>query len=383
MAETCARHEAVAEARKAELRWLSEVEKIAGTREREIEIIRGQLREAERKHSCLLKELAESAPTIAATSAEEKFASAAIPIIVGIDIEPDSREVDRNDPRWEGAALIFERLPELRKGWAGLAGTGRMALTWFARADPQIEIANGAADWALEQFSDHWRAIGRAGDEIGLHMHPWRWNSDHGRWLQDHADEGWLSHCLDTALSAYRQYFGKAPTCYKGGDRFISDSLLRQLEAAGVEVDLSVERLPGVTQLLTGELADGRLPSCESVPVNGYRPSSEDFRKPDPARKSGLGMLPLTSYPAGTLHLWMPSDDFQNALRLVLRDRASLSHLAFAIRCDLILKGEWQSFCQNMETLAGLVRTGGFQFTTATEAWHRVRDDNRFLGADS
>lgn len=374
MDETSAKLETMTEARSAELRWLSEVERIAEARANEIEILRGQLGEAKRLHSHLLTTLVENTPEIEALSTNAESASCAIPIIVGIDVEPDSREVDREAPRWDGAAMVFEQLPGLRDQWRNLAGTEHVPLSWFVRADPQIEISNGGAGWAFEHFSQHWMAVASAGDEIGLHMHPWRWDSHHGRWLQDHRDEEWLKHCLDTALSSYCLYFGKPPTSYRGGDRFLSDELLRRLEVAGVQVDLSLERMPGATRLLAVELSDGRIPDCDEIPVSGYWPSPKDFRHPGPERTSGLGILPLTAYPAGTLPLWMAEDDFRNALRLVLRDLPELSHLAFIIRSDLILKGEWMSFCRNMELLATLVQKGGFEFTTATKAWHRVRD---------
>ena len=124
-----------------------------------------------------------------------KGATVPISIMVGFDVEPDHRVVELQNPSWRGAERIFEAFAELRSAMR-LSGV-EMPVTWFARADPQVKQANGHADWALRQFKDHWREAESLGDEIAIHMHPWRWNSHDKRWIQDFQDVSWTSECLD------------------------------------------------------------------------------------------------------------------------------------------------------------------------------------------
>lgn len=97
-----------------------------------------------------------------------------IPVVLGVDVEPDDRSVDLADPSWRGTEAFLRRWPELEARLAAASGGGRIPLTWFPRADPQVAKCHGDASFALRHFSPHWEAALQAGDEMGLHMHPWR-----------------------------------------------------------------------------------------------------------------------------------------------------------------------------------------------------------------
>lgn len=372
----------------SEREWLHEVERICEVRATQIEILQSQLADEERAHSLVLAELARvsrsggnaaGARDSGPGPAWVRERDAPIPVVLGIDIEPDAREVDRANPVWDGAGRFFEQLPEFRDRLAQMTGAGA-PLSWFVRADPQVAISNGSASWAFETFADHWRECVGHGDEIGLHVHPWRWNEAAGRWLQDFGDEPWLHHCIDMAISTYRSFFGRGPTSYRGGDRFLSNGVRRQIEETGVKVDLSVERMPGVERLVSYELGAGQIPDTWDAPACAFWPSDADFRRPGPVRASGFGIMPLSSYPAGSLRAWMNSVDFQNGLEWTLGDARRVTHLAFVVRANIAGSDFWERFCRNADTLADLARSGRFEFMTAIGAWQRVR---RWLGYDS
>lgn len=372
-----------------ELKWLQEVESIAEIRSREIETLRSQLAAAEFAHSAVLAELAvkSTSPTTARTDCEPETSpgnewsiqrepdhDAAIPVILGIDFEPDKREVDLEDPSWQGAVDFLEQLPDLRHRLNRSTDAGNAPLTWFVRADPQIERSMGNAAWALEQFAEHWRESNLTGDEVGLHMHPWRWDDQSEIWYQDHDDEAWIQNCLTVAFGAYRDFFGKAPTSYRGGDRFLSNSVRQRIEEEGVRVDLGVEHMPGVARLVQREHGSGHIPDCRRAPRHAYWPADADFRMQGAKRSSGFGIVPLTSYAAGTLTPWALPEDFEHALAVILAERSMISHLAFVVRTDLVRTNLWGNFCRNLETLAGMATGGEFEFMPATAAWSRAQE---------
>lgn len=310
---------------------------------------------------------------LAAVSPSGPGENRALPLMYGIDVEPDGREVDRAAPDWRGTVEFFKKLPELRDRLSRIAGQP-VVFNWFVRADPQVEIAHGHAGWALQEFAADWKAALAAGDEIGLHMHPWRWDDARSRWVQDHADAEWMTHCLRMALETYQNHFGHPAGSYRGGDHFFNDAVARQLEEAGVRVDYSLEQLPESERLVPYELGTGVIPDMSRVPHHAYRPSTADFRIPDPAKREGLGLMPLTSYAGGILYPWLKPELFERGLDLLLRDTSGLSHLALVGRTSLAAAPSWEPLVANAETLARRAAEGKLEFTTATKAWDQARE---------
>jgi hypothetical protein len=289
-------------------------------------------------------------------------------------LEPDKREIEKHGAIWDGAVEFFRRLPELRQRINAIAGSGGpFVFTWLTRADPQIGIINGDTEYAFRHFAEELRTAVAAGDEIGLHVHPWRWSDSHGRWMQDHANDEWINHCIQVAFDTYRSHFGKAPVSYSNGDRFMSNAVVRKLNEMGVKLDLSLERLPGAERLVSFELDTGSIPDTSRVPNRAYRPSTDDFQRPDPSRRDGVILMPQTAYPGGHLPAWAPPAIFERALELTLMNRAELTHLAFVVRTDVALAPSWDVFVANAETLARYAKEGTLYFTTGEKAWESAR----------
>ena len=299
----------------------------------------------------------------------QQYSAAPIPVVIGIDVEPDKRTVDLADPSWRGAVRTFERLPEFRQMLQECSREKLVPLTWFPRADPQVEIANGDAAWALKKIADDWERARDAGDEIGLHMHPWRWDETNSRWCQDHGDENWVIHCLHSAINTYRQCFGVPPTSYRGGDRFLNNLVVKTLEEEGVKVDLTLERMPSVERLAPSEHGTGMIPDGTSLLGHAYRASEKDFIQPAKEGSGGLGMLPLTAYEEGTLSPWLPNTIFEEEIERLLKGNEAPTHLAFVVRTDIAESSNWDHFVENALSLARRVRTGHLVFTTAGHAW--------------
>jgi len=245
----------------------------------------------------------------------------------------------------------------------------KVPLSWFPRADPQVAIANGDASWALKEFAREWQRVSDAGDEIGLHMHPWRWNEAEGWWSQDHGDEDWVCDCLHSSLAAYRKHFGETPSSYRGGDRFLSQAVVEILEAEGVLVDLTLERMPAVQRLVEAEHGSGSIPDGTTIPSRAYRPSANDFKQADAKKSKGLGMLPLTAYEGASLSPWLPNTIFEDELQGLMEKNEAPTHLAFVVRADIAETPSWDHFIENTQSLARRVRQKHLLFTTASQAW--------------
>ena len=312
-----------------------------------------------------------------------------IPIILGVHVEPDRRVVTR---RGSEPLLGFEKLltlmPPLRDQLASIVG-GPVNLTWYQRMDPQIVEAYGSSTALVEMYGRELAELQSSGDEIGLHIHCWRWK---GQWIEDNADAGWLEHCADVSLRGYLEAFGRACEANNNGDRFMSNRLCRQLDDAGVVVDLSIE--PGLRAqrtIVPSEVATGWLPDCRTAPTFAYRPARNDFRTPDPSRTDGLVMLPLTPgvslslipvadrlVPTGTyetLHAWTSPARFREMLRLRLA-APTLTHLAFTIRSDIgLLSDEWAATEANMVEVARQLGEHQ-QWCTASAAVALLTDDD-------
>lgn len=364
----------ICEIRRAEIEQLQEVEKLCDHRAREIATMRSEMALADFAHLRLLDELKAARQALLPGGIAPVSSRQPLPLVFAVDLEPDKREVDRQNPSWHGSAEFFRRLPELRQRISVLAGNGGpFVLTWLTRADPQIEICNGHAAYAFRRFAGEFCTAIAAGDEIGLHVHPWRWNESKERWMQEHGNDAWIDHCIQVACETYREHFGKAPVSYSSGDRFLSNAVVRKLNEMGVKLDLTLELLPGAERLVIHELDSGSIPDTSRVPNRVYRPSVEDYRQPDPARRDGVILMPQTASAGGHLCAWAPPAIFERALELALMNPAELTHLAFVVRTDIALAPSWDHFVTNTETLARYAKEGTVQFTTGERGWECAR----------
>ena len=133
----------------------------------------------------------------------------AIPIVLGIDVEPDPRTFDPGErPPWRGFERFLERLPALRERLAQTTNAPA-SFTWFLRMDPQIEQACGSAGWVAETYRDKLAKLAADGDELALHTHTWRWEQPERQWVADYEDAEWVDHVLTLGLDAFESSLGR------------------------------------------------------------------------------------------------------------------------------------------------------------------------------
>jgi len=92
-----------------------------------------------------------------------------------VDTDPDglsARVPDRQSLHWEG----LENLHNLTDQMHAFSQLRDIPITWFVRADGQLESILGSATYLLETYSNFWTRVERQGHEIGWHPHLYRQN---------------------------------------------------------------------------------------------------------------------------------------------------------------------------------------------------------------
>ncbi len=219
----------------------------------------------------------------------------AIPVFLCVDVEPDEGTFPPDDPPpWRGFEVLWKYLADLRPRLAEATGKPVRYL-WLIRMDPQIEIGYGSTGWAATTFGSLFDEARQRGDGLGVHPHGWRWEA--GEWIADHADAGWVKHCVAASFDAFRAHFGHPPNLHRFGSRWLDGATVAQVERLGARFDLTPEPGepavgPGVRQ---GATWTGWLPDYGAAPRTPYRPSPTDFRVPSENREDGLRIIPLSS----------------------------------------------------------------------------------------
>ena len=164
-----------------------------------------------------------------------------IPTVLSIDVEPDGYFLDRHrPPGWRGFALSVEYFRAFRDRASRTIGRPIHAI-WFVRMDPQIAETYGSPRWVAEQYPRLFDELAAAGDEIGLHVHAYRWSDAQEEWIVDHGNQDWIDHCIDTSVEAFRGSFGAPARLFRFGDHWTNERTVSRLEAAGIRYELTME----------------------------------------------------------------------------------------------------------------------------------------------
>jgi hypothetical protein len=228
-----------------------------------------------------------------------------VPLIWCIDVEPDARIIDRRAPEpWRGFEQTVTVMRELRP-WLGEV-TGRTPhFSWYYRLDPQVALAHGSPAWPLTHYQAPLAELIDAGDEIGVHPHAYRFDDKLDTWVSEYEDQGWVDHCVRMCFESFREVMGRGCTSFRFGDAWLNHATLRLVEELGARFDLTLE--PGMEARSTQsshERWTGHYPDLTEIPTVAYRPSKDDFRRPDPERRDGVWMIPLTTARrSGAVHL--------------------------------------------------------------------------------
>lgn len=90
-----------------------------------------------------------------------------------VDTDPDGlsgRVTDRQNLRWQG----LEALQTLPAEMQALPRLRSIPITWFVRADGQLESILGSPSYLVEKFDGFWESVKNAGHELAWHPHLYR-----------------------------------------------------------------------------------------------------------------------------------------------------------------------------------------------------------------
>lgn len=223
-----------------------------------------------------------------------------LPVIMCIDVEPHDREIDpleRSD--WKGFEHAYHFFRQLRPRLEAATGA-RVRFSWFLRMDPQIEHTYGSPTWVVTRYPELIDQLQSDGDELGLHIHAWRWDGIRRKWVADHGNQLWVEQCVRTSFDAFQRALGRPCQSFRFGDRWMNNETMSLVEELGAKFDLSIE--PGhkaASGINARELSTGTLPDSRCVPLRPFRPSRTNFREPDPLRGFELRVIPLSTAKPG------------------------------------------------------------------------------------
>lgn len=218
-----------------------------------------------------------------------------IPVVQCIDMEPDRRRLNPKRPlAWRGCERSYDMSRLWREQWEQATGAPAH-FSWYFRMDPQVERVYGSATWVVDRYPEMVEDFRRRGDEIGLHVHFYRWDPERRHWVVDHGNARWVEHCLASSLAAFRRALGRPCESFRGGDAWMSQEAVTQVEASGVRFDLTLEPgQEGYRGLRRWERHSGWIPDLRGIPQRPYLPSRANFKAPDPARREGMWMIPVS-----------------------------------------------------------------------------------------
>ena len=237
------------------------------------------------------------------------------PAIICIDVEPDGKNIDPHHPApWKGFEGLQDPIERFRAEIPTHGGRPRFA--WFVRMDPQVEQVYGSPHWAGEKYAHYFRHLFDSGDEVGLHIHPWRWLSPESGWMQDFQDQTWVSHCVDSSVEAFRNAFGHSCKSVRFGERWLNRRTLDLLEKKGIRFDLTVE--PGPEHW--GLPAEGGIrwtfPDYRKAPRVPFHPSINDIFRPGRKGARPLWMIPVSTSAGVTPPRELPEGNGGGLLRI-------------------------------------------------------------------
>jgi hypothetical protein len=328
--------------------------------------------------------------------------SSKIPVILAVDVEPDEFFVDRTHPKpWSGFEFSHEYLKDLRNKLEDSTGHN-VHFCWSLRMDPQVAIAYGSSTWVADRYAAFLEEYRSNGDDLGIHVHTYRWSDSRSGWLDDCGNPEWVTECLESSVDSFKHVFGEPSRTLRFGNFWLSTQAVNQAENLGIEYDLTIE--PGLQSRWHFENKppqSGPTPDFYRVPRFPYSPSRSDFRKQNNGGSNrNIVMMPLTSAyrkfgwrrkawghrlhrlrcngihgrlqnsPLSMWRKWNGHNSYTSMLdrAIALQEKP---YLAFAIRSSMHGKN-FPVYDSNLKTLLNHSASSRFIFCTPQEAMDRL-----------
>lgn len=301
-----------------------------------------------------------------------------------VDTDPDGlsgKVTNRQTLAWEG----LEQLQNFADKLANIAQLGHVPITWFVRADGQLQSILGSASYLLETYSAFWTRVKRSGDELGWHPHLYRQKKkdDAAVLISDpHEAQNELERLWDDLKKAFR------PTAFRNGEGWHSPETYATVERFGFRCDSTA--IPGRVG------GHGHPMNWQGAPNQPYFPGADDLRTSGPMRS--MLELPMNTWllqaphddaprlrymsPAVHPHLFANSlQNWENACKVSTSDFhvwVMIFHpdeVLATQKADALYSRSTGALCANLAAIADSLRRLGhdFEWSTVTPAAERWR----------
>lgn len=205
-----------------------------------------------------------------------------------VDTDPDGlsgRVTNRQTLSFEGLKTLLNRSGEISH-----QGLCKVPLTWFIRADGQLESILGSVEYLLEKCDSAWTELRKAGHELGWHPHLYRQaKRTEPATLISHPGEA--EEELERLWERIRSRFH--PRAFRNGEGWHTPQTYAVIERFGFGCDSTA--IPGRRG------SNGHPMNWEKAPNRPYFPSPGDLCTPGITR-------PMLELPMNTWHLQGPDD---------------------------------------------------------------------------
>lgn len=206
-----------------------------------------------------------------------------------VDTDPDGlsgKETNRQTLAWDG----LERLHDLPDQLAEIEPIGRIPITWFIRADGQLENILGSSAYLLEKYEKFWATLTADGDELGWHPHLYQQAKP--------TDPAILITDPDQAKEELERLWANLKTgffakAFRNGEGWHTPETYSTVEALGFHCDSTA--IPGRVG------TTGHPMNWSSAPNRPYFPSQSSLCTAGPER-------PMLELPMNTWQLKAPHD---------------------------------------------------------------------------
>lgn len=199
-----------------------------------------------------------------------------------LDTDPDGlsgKVTNRQTLEWRGLEHL-RNLPEELQSHPWLSS---IPITWFIRADGQLESVLGSATFLLEKFEPLWKTARQTKHELAWHPHLYRQvRCDDPATLI--ADPSEAQEELERLWEKVRQRF--PATSFRNGEGWHAPITYATIEKLGFQCDSTA--IPG------RKGADAHPMNWERSPNEPYFPGSADLCEPGPERK--LLEIPMNTW---------------------------------------------------------------------------------------
>lgn len=198
-----------------------------------------------------------------------------LPVFLSFHVEPNGLYIDKEERvNWTGFEKAFESIEKLRT--SGLIEHD-IKFIWLVRADPQIKIVYGDEGWGLKNYESELSKLYDSGDDIGIHVHPYRLTGDDNDWVQDFSDEDWICNCVTMAFNSFKSVRGIPPLSMSIGPNSNTTKVVNHCRKLGIKYDFTLSHNGKKSfNQKPGEIR-GAMNWQKKLPLYPYTPSKSDL----------------------------------------------------------------------------------------------------------